>query len=122
MKHVSYILIGILILAIGCDKQGETGEVIFCTNSYLGNCAFLIEISVDGDIVGRLTAETGYSSMNCKCPEELTQGMIVDFETGEHTFTAKELNCAAANRTNTWSGIINVSSNNCETVILDIME
>ncbi len=122
MKYVTYILIATLILAIGCEKKDETGEILFCTNSGIANCGFSIEISVDGDIVGTLTASSGYSSLNCACPESSSIGMIVDIETGLHTYSAKELNCIAANRINEWSGSINVSNDNCETVILDITE
>ena len=120
MKSVSYILIIVLLLAIGCEKKGETREILFCTNSGIGNCAFSIEISVDGNKIGTLTAGSEYSSLNCVCPDSAFIGMIVDIESGEHTYTAKELNCTATNRINMWAGIINVSNNDCETVILDI--
>ena len=109
-------------MAVGCEKQVEIGEVIFCTNAYIGNCAFSMQISVDGKIVGKLTAESGYSSMNCKCPEDLLQGTIVNIETGLHTYEVRELECVADNRINEWSGFINVNNDNCETVRLDVTE
>ena len=122
MKYLSSFMIFTLILAVGCDKQSETGEILFCTNSDIGNCVFSIEISVDGNIIGTLTAASSYSSGNCACPESFFIGMKVDVETGLHTYHAKELDCAATNRINEWSGSINVSNDNCETVILDIIE
>lgn len=121
MKYVTYILIATVILAIGCEKKGETGEILFCTNSGIANCAFSIEISVDGNIIGTLTAASSYSFGNCACPESSVIGMIVDIETGLHTYSAKELKCIATNSINEWSGSINVSNDNCETVILDII-
>jgi len=122
MKYVSTLLIFTLILAVGCDKQSETGEILFCTNSDIGNCVFSIEISVDGNKLGTLTAASSYSSGNCECPESFFIGMTVDVEPGLHTYHAEELDCAATNRINEWSGSINVSNDNCETVILDIIE
>lgn len=96
------------------------GEVLFSTNSAIINCPFSIEISIDGNNIGTITAGSEHSSLTCLCPDSAFIGMIVDIEVGEHSYTAKELNCTASNRINMWAGIIKVSSNDCETVILDI--
>ena len=122
MKNVPYTLIIILILAVGCEKKDEIGEILFCTNSHIANCGFSIEISIDGNIRDTLTAASRYSSIICTCPESSFIGLILDIETGLYTYHAKELVCAATNRINEWSGSINVSDDNCETVILDITE
>lgn len=122
MKAVLRLALIVCFALSGCEKKGETGEILFCTNSHIGNCVFSIEISVDGNIIGTLDASSEYSSLNCTCPEFSDIGMKIDIEVGEHTYTAKELNCAASNRVNEWSGSINVGNNNCETVILDITD
>jgi len=121
-KNFLSILIVILTSTVGCEKNDETGEILFCTNSQIGNCGFSIEISVDNAIVGTLTAGSGYSSTTCLCPESSFIGMLVEIETGSHTYYAKELNCVATNRINDWSGSIDIMNNGCKTVILDIIE
>ncbi len=120
MKNILSILIVILTFTVGCEKNDETGEILFCTNSHIANCVFSIEISVDNTVVGILTAASEYSSTTCSCPESAFIGMIVEIETGSHTYYAKELNCVATNRMNDWSGTIDVRNNSCKTVVLDI--
>ncbi len=122
MRHITIIIVFILMLTSGCDKQGEIGQVVFCTNSHLSNCVFSIELSVDGTKVDTLTAASSYSTANCTCPENIFIGKVLDAEIGEHSFYAKELNCAATNRINVWSGSFNIGDDNCETVYLNIIE
>lgn len=122
MKSVVIILLTLLVLAVGCEKQDVTGEILFCTNSYIGNCAFSIEISIDGRQRDTLTAASTYSSSNCTCPEASFIGTIVDVEAGSHTYYAKELDCAAINRINEWSGSVSIRNDSCETVVLNITE
>jgi hypothetical protein len=122
MKAVLRLTLIVCFALTGCEKNRETGEILFCTNSHISNCVFSIEISVDGNIIGTLDASSEYSSLNCTCPESSDIGMKIDIDAGEHTFTAKELNCVATNRINTWAGIIDVSDNNCETIVLNITD
>jgi len=109
-------------LVVGCEKQDVTGEILFCTNSYISNCVFSIEISVDGRVRDTLTAASSYSSSNCACPEAAFIGMIVEVETGSHMYYAKELGCVAINRINEWSGSVSIRNDSCETVVLNILE
>ena len=122
MKKILSILIIFLTFTIGCEKNDEKGEILFCTNSDIANCVFSIEISIDNNIVGTLTAASEYSSINCSCPESAFIGLLIEIETGSHTYYAKELNCVATNRINNWSGSMNVRKNSCETILLDIIE
>jgi len=120
MKIVVIMLLALLVMAVGCEKQNVTGDILFCTNSYIVNCAFSIEISVDGRVRDTLTAASTYSSSNCACPETSFIGTIVDVEIGSHTYYAKELDCAAINRINEWSGSVSIRNDSCETVVLNI--
>ena len=122
MNRTLSILVLASTLIIGCDKETEMGEVLFCTNSGILNCPFSIEISIDNNIADTLTAASEYTSMKCACPELDNIGILIDAEAGEHTFYAKELDCIGVNRVNEWSGNFEITANSCQVINLNISE
>ena len=120
MRKASIYLFFIFLIA--CEKDVGKGEVLFCTNSYLINCPFLIEISIDNKYVDTLTAESEFTSTDCICEDSGNLGLLIELEPGYHSYSAHEVNCAGTNRTSTWTGSIEVTKVNCVTIFLDVNE
>ena len=119
MRILSLFLIAAFTI-VGCEKNVEMGEVLFCTNSGIINCPFSIELSIDNRIVDTLSAVSEYVSNDCSCAESHFLGVLMTLGSGEHNYYAKELNCQGNNRVNEWSGIIILEDNSCGIVVLDI--
>jgi hypothetical protein len=110
------------ILIIGCKKECEMGEVLFCTNSAIINCPFSIELSIDDIVVEIVTAASNYTSSECTCSDSFSIGILIDLEAGEHTYYGKELNCQGSNGINEWSGSFVITENRCQIVNLNVLE
>ena len=100
--------------------QFGKGKVLFCTNSYLANCVFAIEISIEDDIIDTLTAASEYFDNNCTCHDSSSIGLLIEMGSGIYNYSAKELNCSATNKTNNWSGDFTIKNDSCKMIFLDI--
>ncbi|MFO8066050.1 MAG: hypothetical protein R6U11_00575 [Bacteroidales bacterium] len=122
MKKIISIIIVLLSIFTGCEKNNEKGDILFCTNSNIINCPFSIEISIDDRIVGTLNAGSDFNSTNCSCPSNENIGILFNIETGNHTYSAVEIECAGSNRVNSWSGNLKVEKDECKVIFLDVNE
>jgi len=122
MKKILTILIIVLSFLSSCEKEDENekGEVLFCTNSYIINCPFAIEISIEDEIIDTLTAASEYFDNNCTCHDSSSIGLLIEMGSGIYNYSAKELNCSATNRTNNWSGDFTIKNDSCKMIFLDI--
>ncbi|MCK5138092.1 MAG: META domain-containing protein [Bacteroidales bacterium] len=102
----------------------DLGKLLFCTNSYLINCPFEIEISIDNVKIDTLTAGSIYSEEICHCIDSFSLhiGIILDISEGTYNYYARELKCSAINKVNSWTGDIYVKKDECATVFLDIIQ
>ena len=118
-------LIPILLISalISCEKSkndSEKGQLLFYTNSALINCPFKIELSLNGDKIGFIDASTIYSDTNCNCEDPDGIGLLLNLEKGTYNYSANEVECAATNGINSWTGTVNVTKDSCTVVFLDI--
>ena len=100
----------------------EKGKVLFCTNSYIINCPFSIEISVENKIIDTLNAASEYNTNNCSCPDTFGIGLSFEMTPGNYNYSAREINCSTTNKTDNWNGEFTIKPDSCETVFLDINE
>ena len=122
MTRILSLLIIAAFTFVGCEKNEEMGEALFCTNAAIINCPFSIEISIDNRIVDTLSAASVYASSKCACSESFFIGTLIIVEAGEHTYYAKDLNCQGTNAVNEWSGSFEISTSECEIVNLDVLQ
>jgi hypothetical protein len=122
MKKIISIIIVLLSIFTGCEKNNEKGDMLFCTNSNIINCPFSIEISIDERVVGTLNSSSDFSSTNCSCPSPENIGVLFTIETGDHSYSALEVECAGSNRVNSWSGNIKINKDECQLIFLDVNE
>ncbi len=102
--------------------QIEKGKVLFCTNSYMINCPFSIEISVENTIIDTLNAGSVYDTNTCSCPDTFGIGLSFRMATGNYSYMAREINYTTTNKTDDWNGEFAIKPNGCKTVFLDINE
>lgn len=102
--------------------NANKGKILFCTNSYIINCPFSIEISVENKIMDTLSAGSEYDTSNCACPDTFGIGLSFEMTPGNYNYSAREINCSATNKTNNWNGEFTIKPDSCETVFLDINE
>ena len=100
----------------------DEGKLLFCTNSHIINCVFEIEISLNNVVIDTLTAGSVYSDNDCQCDNSLDIGLLLNIEEGTYNYLANELNCAATNRINSWTGEIKIVEDSCTVIFLDINE
>lgn len=124
MKNKILILLLFLSLLICCEKDNsyDNGKVLFCTNSYLINCPFSIDVYIDNDFMGTLTAASSYAQVDCCCPDSLFIGLIIEKKVGTYDYLAKETNCAGSNKVNNWTGELKIKKDGCSMIYLDIIE
>ena len=128
IKSVSKILLILgVIIAVSfssCEKDNsyDMGNVLFCTNSYLINCPFSIDVYINNDCIGTLTAASSYSQVDCCCPDSLFIGLMLEKEIGTYIYSAKEINCAGSNKVNNWTGVFKIKKDSCTMIFLDILE
>lgn len=128
IKSVSKILLilGVVIAAsfFSCEKDNsyDKGEVLFCTNSYIINCPFSIDVYINNDCIGTLTAASSYSQVDCCCPDSLFIGLIIEKKVGIYSYLAKETNCAGSNKVNNWTGEFELKKDGCTMILLDIFK
>lgn len=115
------LIISIFIIT-NCEKKddSEKGQLLFYTNSYLINCPFNIELSINGDKLGFINASTNYSKNNCNCDDSIGIGLLLNLKEGSVNYVANEIECAAINKINSWTGTVNIIKDSCTVVFLDI--
>lgn len=113
-----------LVLIICCEKDNsyDKGKVLFCTNSYLINCPFSIDVYINNDCIGTLTAASSYSQVDCCCPDSLFIGLIIEKKVGIYSYLAKEINCVGSNKVNNWTGEFKIKKDSCTIIFLDILK
>ena len=122
MKKTISIIIVLLSIFTGCEKNNEKGEILFCTNSHIINCPFSIEITIDNIIVDTLDSGSEFTSTNCSCANPVDIGILFVIETGDHSYSATEVECSGSNIVNSWSGNVKIEKDECQVVFLDINE
>ncbi len=100
--------------------DSNKGKILFCTNEHIMNCIFEIEVSINGQKVGILNAETSYSDNDCYCENSAGIGLLISKDIGKYTYSAKEIKCKATNINNLWTGEIDVNGDTCTIIFLDI--
>jgi heat shock protein HslJ len=111
-----------LVFSFLSKFNSNKGKILFCTNSYIINCPFSIEISVENKIMDTLSAGSEYDSSNCACPDTFRTGLSFEMTPGNYNYSAKEINCSATNKTDNWNGEFTIKPDSCKTVFLDINE
>jgi heat shock protein HslJ len=96
------------------------GKLLFCTNSYLINCPFQIEISLNQVIIDTLTAASVFSPGKCICEDTAHIGILHNMAPGRYVYAARELNCVATNRQIGWEDYLTVKEDSCTTVFLNV--
>jgi hypothetical protein len=123
MKRFLILLI-LFASLISCEKSkddSEKGQLLFYTNSYLINCPFNIELSINGDKIGFINASTNYSNNNCNCDDSIGIGLLLNLKVGSVNYSANEVECVAINKINSWTGAVNITKDSCTVVFLDII-
>ena len=124
MKKIILSLLFILSVIICCEKGKyyDEGKVLFCTNSSLINCVFNIDIYINNDYSGTLTAASIYYQGDCSCPDSFFIGLTLEKEIGTYIYLAKETNCQGSNAVNNWTGEFEIKKNSCTMIFLDIIK
>jgi len=98
------------------------GQLLVCTNSAMINCPFEIQVSINNTIIDTITAASTYSSTSCQCDDNFGIGIKMELPAGEYFLYATEVNCQASNRINDWFEEIQIKTDSCSRVNLDIIE
>ncbi len=99
----------------------DLGTLLFYTNSYIINCPYEIEITLNSVKIDTLTAVSYYSDDKSICIDSIRNGILLDISDGTYTYFARELTCSAINRVNNWTGDISVNQDEWALVFLDII-
>ena len=110
-----------LVFDFAENFNNTIGQMVFCTNSSIINCPFEIEISLGGISIDTITTGSIYSGDNCDCDDLFGNGALFEITEGSYSYGAREINCFAENKVNSWSGNIIVSQDSCTVVMLDII-
>lgn len=103
------------------SPSNSTGQILFCTDSWLINCPFRIQISLGGVCIDTITGESVVSAEHCTYSPDFGNGVAIEMDIGLFKFSAREIECVAENKVNFWSGEVEVKENKCSTVELSVI-
>lgn len=120
MKNIiiPFLLFAVLMSCEDSKNDSESGQLLFYTNSALINCPFNLELSLNGDKTGSISASTIFSDTNCEVSSGI--GLLLNLNEGTYNYSANESECSATNRINSWTGTVYVTKDSCAVVFLDI--